>query len=247
MIAKFNLISMQVACLMFVAAAANADAPATTTTTTVMPSSSGSSSSSPFVPSVELSVGTLGIGAHIGGMVANNISARVGGNLLSVSRSVSQSGIDYDASLKLQSVDGLVDLYPGRSTSFHLTLGIIGNTSNVHGAAKPSSNSTVTINGTDYQVPNGASLTGKVSWTGAKPYVGIGFGRPSTKSGRLSFFSDFGAILSDTAKVTIEQHNIPDPNGTLATDIQAQVTKTQSDLNKIKVYPVIMTGFAISF
>jgi len=136
-----------------------------------------------------------------------------------------------------------VDIYPGKSSALHFTVGLIDNTTKATATATGSGGS-INVGGTSYTTTSGESLGATVIWSGTKPYIGIGFGRPARKSGKLYFFGDFGAILSDTGRVTLVNNGIP---GVTSGDLATQQATTQSDLNKVSFYPVAMLGLGVTF
>jgi len=189
---------------------------------------------------------TLGLGAEVGRLLTSHVSARVGANYFKLSTTKTQSDITYDASLKLHAVSVLIDLYPGRRGSFHVTGGIMTNPVTVSATGQPTVSGTFTLNGHTYNTSDVGVLTGEAKYPGVAPYVGLGFGTPARRGGAVSFLFDLGAVIGKPT-ITLTATN-PNNRADLAADLQAQADTTQHDVRKYaKVYPVLSFGLAYRF
>ncbi len=133
-------------------------------------------SGTPADVSVDLSVGTLGVGLQIAKLVTPHVGLRAGASYFSLNRNITQTDVQYDASVKLQSFSGLVDFFPGSRGPFRLTGGVISNQDKVD--ATGTCSSTIKINGQSYTCSQVGTLSGSVKFPSASPYVGLGFGTP---------------------------------------------------------------------
>ena len=207
----------------------------------------------PVMASVAVRVSTLGIGPEASVLVAPNIALRAGYNGYNYSRSVNSQGISYDGKLKLSSVPLLADIYPSKQGSFHLTAGVLFNSSSVTATGKPSSGSTqtYTLNGTTFNASDVGSLDGRVTFSKTSPYLGIGFGKPAGGS-MLQFLFDVGVVFQGKPHLTLSRSGgvaITDPtlSSMIDTAIAAQRDKSQSHVNKLQYYPVVSVGLAYHF
>lgn len=189
--------------------------------------------------------GTLGVGGEIAKLVNSHIGLRVGANFISHTFSKSQSDIDFDVTLKFKGVSGLVDLFPSARGSFHFTGGIMSAPADVAAVGKPTG-TTYTINDVDYTAAQVGTLTGTAKWPSASAYAGLGWGTPAARHGALKLVFDLGAVFG---KPTIAMNATgAAASQALASDINAQVAKTQKDVDKYaKVYPVISLGLVYRF
>jgi hypothetical protein len=196
--------------------------------------------------SIGLSSGTLGFGPEISKLITSHIGLRASANFLSMTRSIDESDVSFSAKLKMKAVTGLVDLYPGARGSFHLSGGIITNPLDVQATGQPKGDGTFTINDVEYSNADVGVLTGSAKWPGTSPYVGLGFGTPANSHAGIKFTMDIGAALG---KPTIALSATGAANNAqLQADLDAQVAKTQKDVNKYaKVYPVISAGLVFRF
>ncbi len=196
--------------------------------------------------SVDFRVATTGFGAEVAKLLTGHVAARVGGSFFSVSTTKSQSDISYDASLKLHTFSALLDLFPSRRGSFHVTGGLATNPLTISATGQPSSSGTFKINGHTYTTNQVGTLTAAGKFPGASPYAGLGFGTPANKGGALKFLFDLGAVLG---KPTISLTSTgAATNPQLASDLQAEQAKTQHDVRRyLKVYPVLSLGLGYRF
>jgi hypothetical protein len=145
---------------------------------------------------------------------------------------------------KFKAFTALADLYPGKHGGFHLTGGLISNPLSFTGNGQPTGGS-FTINSHSYTAAQVGTLTATGKWPGVSPYLGLGFGSPAHRGGRIGILFDIGAGIGK-AKLGLAATGASS-NATLAADLEAQRAKTQKDVDKIPVYPVISFGVAYHF
>jgi hypothetical protein len=193
--------------------------------------------------SVDVFVGTLGIGAQVAKLVTPHLALRAGGTYFTLSKTTNQSDVKYDATLNLKSFMGVLDFFPSARGAFRLTGGVIGNKSTVD--ATGVCTGTLDLNDRTYTCAQVGTLTGSVEFPSASPYVGLGFGTPARGS-RVHFVMDLGGAFGGPTLVLNASNAGSNPQ--LAADVKAQRDKTQDDIDKYaKVYPVINIGFGVRF
>jgi hypothetical protein len=193
---------------------------------------------------IDLRQGTLGIGGEVSKLVVPRLGIRGGFNYFKISRTTTQSDIAFDATIKLQSVTLLADFFPSARGLFHLTGGILANSSTANGVAT-CSNGSIDINSHSYTCTQTGTISGAVKFPSASPYIGLGFGTPAAGS-RVHFLFDLGAAFG-APTVSLSASN-SGSNAQLASDVKAQRDKTQKDVEKyLKIYPVIQSGLGLRF
>ena len=201
---------------------------------------------------VALKGGTLGLGVELVFPVASNVTARIGANAFNYNHGISESGIDYDARLRLRSVSALADWYPAEGV-FRLSAGIIGNNSKFDLTGKPSAGSTFTINNTTYSAAQVGSVTGDVTFNKAAPYIGIGWGNPVAKGRGWSFVADVGVLYQRSPKAALRVTCGAAVPAATCNQLQSDVAAEQNQLRdsftgtKYEWYPVLSVGASYQF
>src|SRR4051812_15782098 len=117
------------------------------------------------------SVGTTGLGVHASTPIAPALNARVGANFFDYSHNTSTASVNYDAKLKLQTIDALLDWFP-MGGGFRISGGAVYNNNKLAATGRPNAAGTFTLNGTAYTL---AGLRGDVDFRNVAPYLGIGW------------------------------------------------------------------------
>lgn len=195
--------------------------------------------------SLAVRASTLGIGVEVAKLLIPHVGVRVGANFGSISKTATKSNVSYDASLKFKAVTGIVDLYPKGRGAFHFSAGLATNPLSITGTGIPTGGN-FTINSHTYTAAQVGTLTATGKFAGAGPYLGLGFGTPAHKGGRIKILFDLGTVIG-SAKLGLTATG-SSSNAQLASDLAAQQAKTQKDIDKIaKVYPVVSLGVAYHF
>jgi hypothetical protein len=143
----------------------------------------------------------------------------------------------------------LVDYYPfGLNSFLSITGGLAYQDNRLSGKAVPSGNSTVTVNGTNYTVPNDSSINGKFSFPNSiAPYIGIGFA--TQIAGGFGIYSNLGVMFTGTPKAEITSSGSINAVPGFQSDLDAEVKKAQDEVNKNVpgIYPVLTFGLSYQF
>jgi hypothetical protein len=189
--------------------------------------------------------GTLGVGADLTFPLITDLNLRVGGNYFQYDYSATNSKIKYDAKLNLGSGLAVLDWHPF-SGSFRLSGGVLANGNKVDLTGKLTGG-TYTINGNTYTAAQVDTLTGRVSFNGAAPYLGIGWGNAIDKRGHWSVAVDLGAAYQGKPKLTYTTNGTATGTPTFQSDLNVERNKVQHALNFFTVYPVISLGISYKF
>ncbi|MEP6609854.1 MAG: hypothetical protein ABJA83_14420, partial [Burkholderiaceae bacterium] len=139
-----------------------------------------------------LKIGTPGIGLEIESLVTDRFGIRGAVNGGSLSYDHDESGIRYDGKIRFGTGFILADWHPYAS-GFRLSGGLAYNNQRFAGSARPSAG-TVNINGTPYSSAQVGSLDGRVRFSRASPYVGVGWGLTPRAGSKLYFSADLGVM-----------------------------------------------------
>lgn len=193
---------------------------------------------------VRVNAGTLGAGVEVAKLLASRVAVRAGAQGFSYARQQEFDGVTYDARARLRTASALVDLYPARRGSFHLTGGAIFGGSEVTGTGVAEGG--YSLNGNRYSAADAGALRGAVTFPRVRPYAGLGWGTPANRGTSVRLVSDFGVAFGRPA-VTLTATNAP-ANAALAADLAAQRASAQKDADTyLRLYPVMTTGLSVRF
>lgn len=207
--------------------------------------------------SVSVNAGSLGVGVQVAAPVNQYLSVRTGLMLCPYTYNYEYDGaikyndhIDYtpiDMSAKANMVNGLLlaDVFPFPNKRIHVTGGMYFGTSNI---VKLKAKSNVDENrvieiGNVIIKPEDGRVAAQLETNAIKPYLGIGFGSSVTKSKRVGFKFELGAMFHGSPEVVITR-------GTdVTSEIEREMSNKLSDFNKFlkdfNVYPVL--NFQLNF
>ena len=176
--------------------------------------------------------GTTGLGADVAWDLAPTLSARLGYSGGKFGYDVETDQVNYDGDVKLSNVNALLDFAP-LGPLFRISGGVV-------------------FNENKYDVRGntvGGSLSGTVkSGKSAAPYLGIGFGRVAGAG--VNFYADLGIMFQGSPRVSLTA-NCTAPGSGACTALQSQVaaeqTRLQDELDGFKYYPVLNIGLTIGF
>ncbi len=190
---------------------------------------------------VTLKGGTLGYGLELTKAYNPTWSARVGFNTLSVTDTMTQDDIDYDAELDLSTIAIVGDWHPFEG-GFRLSLGYVINNNEFKLTATPSSNQQIGDN--TYTPSQIGTLAGTVTFDNGY-YVGLGWGSAGSGSG-LGFSADLGVIAQGSPAFDLKASG-----GALGSvpqaDLDREAAKAEDDMSEFKLYPAIAIGISYSF
>ena len=197
---------------------------------------------------VTAKIGTLGLGVELGHAFNDSFGIRLGVNKWNYSKDRTENGVDYDAKLKLSSVELLADWYPFGGV-FRVNAGLVANGNKFSLTAKPSASGTFTFNGVTYSSSEVASASGNVDFNKSAPYFGIGWGT-SSGSG-LTIAADIGVLFQGKPKSTLSVVCGPGASAStcsqLTSDVNAEQAKLDESLNNFRYYPVFSIGIGYRF
>ena len=193
---------------------------------------------------VDAHAGTLGFGGELNYSINSYFTARVDFNRYNHTYNATKEQIAYDFNLHLQTAGVLVDLHPFAGT-FRITAGYFNNKNAILAVAVPESS--YTINGNTYSNTQVSSLSGEISFKSGVPYVGLGWSTLGTTSIGLGIEFDVGALLQGSPTVQLSATGTATSNAQFQSDLAAEQSKFQNDLNSFKAYPVVSLGLAYRF
>ncbi|RZT41909.1 hypothetical protein [Cupriavidus agavae] len=189
-------------------------------------------------------IGTEGVGAGFAYALDDHFNARAEINGFALSRNFSSGDLNFDARAKLLHGGLYADWFPApASVPFRLVAGVLVGDDRVNATAS-SANGTYDINGV--VVPaNGETVTARVRFPTARPYLGIGFGHtPNGKAG-FSMYFDLG-VAYGRPRVDL---NVPASLAAQAgqANVDAERQELQDKADKLRFYPIVKIGVTYRF
>jgi hypothetical protein len=220
-------------------------------------------------------ISPLGVGAEVAVPVNYHLDVRATGSIFSYNTNFSTQGFNVDADVRLASAGIGVDYYPFHN-GFRLSPGLLFyNQNRVNASAPVTPGTSFQLNDQTFYAatPNSALGITALSGTGAlglhptRPAftATTGWGSLIPRNGRhWAIPFEIGAAFTGAPTVKMNLTgwacydqaqtlctNVNDPTNPISVeiqnDLQAQVAKWRSDLDPLKVYPIISTGIVFNF
>lgn len=197
---------------------------------------------------ITANIGTGGPGLHLVVPMEKNLNGRFGINQYKRSFDHTSADIDFKAKVQLQTVDALFDwhLFSG---SFRVTGGVVYNGNEIEAEGRATDGG-YTINGNKYTAADVGTLTGKIDFQKAAPYLGIGWGNAIAPGSSWGFTADIGAIYHGNGHVKLGQRGCTTSKelcARLTEDIALERARLTNEMADVKFLPVIRFGLSYRF
>jgi hypothetical protein len=192
-----------------------------------------------------LRLDTPGIGLELEPLVTERFSIRglfTGGSVL---YDWDESGTRYDGKSRPETGFLLADWHP-YATGFRLSGGLAYSNQRFAGAARLGAG-TINANGTPYSSAQVGSLDGRVTFSKASPYLGVGWGLTPRTGSRLYFSADLGVMYQRPSAMLMSHCGPAMPASLCAHDIRAEEAEFRDAEDHLRLYPVISVGFGLRF
>lgn len=205
---------------------------------------------------VGATVGTLGAGLTVTMPVLPVLNVRFWGTGIGFDIDVDlddddgvpDNELEFEGDLTLGAVGGMLDYHPFKNGA-RLSLGLLYALNKFDGDAICDAVA-CEVGGQPAIITQGDRLTGDVDYTGAAPYLGIGWGNAVDEDGRLSFSFDLGVMFTGSPDVSVRCSQVSGGAGPQALcDAQAdqEENELEDEIGDIDVYPVLSIGLAYRF
>ncbi|MBT8132421.1 MAG: hypothetical protein KJO35_09145 [Gammaproteobacteria bacterium] len=197
----------------------------------------------PGKSSFALRASTLGFGAEFAHTLPiANLTGRINWNGYNHEMNDTIEGIPYKAELDLSSVSALLDWRPwGQLT--HLSVGLVfnGNEVNAVGDATGS----YTIGDMSFAASDVGNLVANASFDEVAPYAGLGWNFTIMPNTALAL--EVGVVFQGSPKVTFVADGPLASDPTFQSELLAEQSQFQNDVDDLKYYPVIALGLLRRF
>ncbi len=193
---------------------------------------------------VGVKAGTLGLGIEGRWNPVPLIDFRVGANAYDYDTDASTSGIDYDATLELDSyyVTGNLN-FP--LSPLRLTAGVFANNNEVAVTSQDSGGQDIDLGGITLPADVVGTLSGRTYFEDFAPYAGIGF--DFEVLGKVGLNFDVGVLWQGEPKVGLTADGTGAGQLPFEAALELERQQLEDDLSDYKAYPVVSLAFIYNF
>lgn len=191
---------------------------------------------------VGVKAGTLGIGIEGTWRPLPYIDVRVGANQYDYDDDGSQAGVNYNATLELDTIYATANFHFPLSP-FRVTAGLFSNGNEMVMAS--SENTNFDIGGNIYTAADVGSLSSVTSFSGTSPYVGVGF--DFTVFGKAGLNLDLGVLWQGDPDVMLEADGLLANDPGFQSALESERLELVDEMSDFKAWPVISLGFVYNF
>lgn len=190
---------------------------------------------------VAAKVSTLGGNMELYRSFGDYFNLHFGANYFTLNQDLEDDS-DYSAEVSagLMSFSALGDYYPFQSSTFRLTLGAYFNLNEVDAILTPVNS--YDVGGDVYTPEELGTLDANIKFNPIAPYIGLGFGNPTSGESGFGFSFDIGSMYQGGSIVDLTAEGLLEPSAE-----EDQVTLIQDNLNWFKWYPVVSLGLSYKF
>lgn len=192
---------------------------------------------------VSVKASTVGFHLEAHRSFGSSLNLHLGGSFFSYKyNSPESTKEDYvmNADLKLNVFSLLLDYIPFESSSFRLSAGAALNNNKPDVVAVPTVNKV--IGGDVYNKDNLGNMGVNLSFNKINPYIGLGFGNPTSGEPGLGFIFDIGAYYQGKPKVALSADGLLSPSAS-----PEQEAIVENNLKWFQWFPVVSVGLSYKF
>lgn len=189
-----------------------------------------------------LKAGTLGLGAELAWRPLPWFDLRGGFNAFDYDDDGTEAGIDYDATLELQTIYATLNaLVP--ATPFRFTAGYFSNDNRL--LLQSLESGPVTVGGTTWSAAEVGTLRSETGFRRAAPYAGIGldFGL----FGNVGMNIDVGVLFQGDPDVTLTSSGLLANDPVFLQALETERLELLDEVDEYESYPVASIGFNLRF
>lgn len=186
--------------------------------------------------------GTLGLGAEATWRPLPWFDVRGGFNTFDYDEDGSQSGINYDATLELQTLYATGN-FRVPASPFRFTAGLFSNDNELKMISLDSGS--YDIGGTVYTADEVGTLSSRTTFDSVSPYAGIGF--DFGLFGKVGLNLDLGVLLQGDPKVSLAADGTLAEEPAFMADLEEERVQLENEVDKLKAYPVLSLALTFKF
>ncbi len=189
-----------------------------------------------------LKAGTLGLGLEATWRPIPWLDLRAGGNMYDYEDDGSKAGVNYDATLQLETYYATANfLFP--VSPLRVTVGVFSNGNEWQ---------MVSTNQTAFDIGNGTftpadvgTLRSTTYFEDVAPYLGVGF--DFSIAGKVGLNLDLGVLWQGKPSVILTADGLLATDPTFMAELEAERQQLETEFEDYKAFPVISLGFSFNF
>ena len=191
---------------------------------------------------VGIKAGTLGIGVEGRWQPLPYMDLRAGINNYDYDDNGSQAGVNYDATLNLDTLYATANLrFP--LSPFRVTAGLFsnGNELNMSSVDSPDFD----IGGTTYTSAEVGTLSSTTSFGSTAPYFGVGY--DFSLLNKIGLNLDLGVLWQGEPEVSLTADGLLASDNAFLSSLEAERLELEDEVSDYKAWPVVSLGFVFNF
>lgn len=193
---------------------------------------------------VGLKAGTLGVGVEGRWSFLPWLDVRVGANSYDYDDDGSQAGINYDATLALDTYYATGNLRVPLSP-FRLTVGAFDNRNEFLLGSTDTGGANFDIGGTSFSPADVGTLNGVASFDDVSPYLGVGY--DIEIFGKVGLNFDFGVLWQGAPTVALQADGLAADLQDFQDALELERLELEDEFDDFKAWPVASLGFVYNF
>lgn len=189
-----------------------------------------------------LKAGTLGLGLEATWRPIYWLDIRAGGNAFDYDDEGSQAGVNYNATLQLETYYATANLlFP--VSPFRITVGAFSNGNELQMVSMDSP--AFDIGGGTFTQADVGTLRSTTFFEDVAPYFGVGF--DFSVAGKVGLNLDLGVLWQGEPVVTLTSDGLLANDPTFAAELEAERQQLETEFEDYKAFPVLSLGFSFNF
>lgn len=188
--------------------------------------------------------GTLGLGLEGRWSPIPWLDMRVGFNSYDFDNTGAQAGINYDATLVLDTLY-VTGNFKFPLSPFRLTVGAFSNGNELQMSSQDTGGTSFDIGGTTYSSSDVGTLKSVTSFANTAPYLGVGF--DFEIFGKAGLNLDFGVLWQGSPTVTMQADGLAANVPAFQDALELERLELENTVSDFKAWPVISLGVIYNF
>lgn len=193
---------------------------------------------------VGVKAGTLGLGLEGRWSPIPWLDMRVGINSYDYDNTGAQAGINYNATLVLDTLY-VTGNFKFPLSPFRVTVGAFSNGNELQLISQDTGGASFDIGGTTYSSSDVGTLKSVTSFANTAPYLGVGF--DFEIFGKAGLNLDFGVLWQGSPTVTMQADGLAASEPAFQDALELERLELENTLSDYKAWPVISLGFIYNF